>query len=590
MPAIPDSGDLTATPYWRVFLFFLVTGIGLLLLDGPPGASFAADVDDIARKLQIADLLRDGQWHDLSWPVLAMPGAYVTPWSRLVDTPYMMVTWVLGLFMAPDAAFAAARLVVPPLWFVAYAALAARVIQHISGPHLRALPIIAAAVASLLALPEFYPGRIDHHNVQLVLMLALCLGLVSPHRYAGVLIGLASFLSVAVGLECAPFVALALVGLGLAAVWTGDSDLARRLSQAGLTLVIVTLPASAVLIGPGAMSQVQCDALSAPWIAALCLGGLVLAAVPRLWRHERFAGPVARLFSLSVPGAVLLAGLWLAVPGCHAGPLWMIDPIASEYWFARIPQEHGLIEGYARGAPLAIPVVMGGLMTALIAAWYWARPRSAGALVILLMASAALLLTILQSRNFRFPAVFIPLFVPAVLMALSTVSTWTKRLAPLAVPVVLGLALVGLVNRTELAVDPILIMDGDACKDGDFLVLDNAPPGIVMAPSGLSFTLAEHIVPTHGPHQLASLPFHRAAPSISKLAKAFIMDDSAARREALAPFTYVAVCTTNVTFDGSVAPLYVALSAGEDWPGLVDVETDRASRFRLLRINHEALR
>ncbi len=87
MPAIPDSGDLTTTPYWRVFLLFLVTGIGLLLLDGPPGASFAADVDDIARKLQIADLLRDGPWHDLSWPVLAMPGAYVTPRSRLVDAP-----------------------------------------------------------------------------------------------------------------------------------------------------------------------------------------------------------------------------------------------------------------------------------------------------------------------------------------------------------------------------------------------------------------------------------------------------------------------------------------------------------------------
>lgn len=589
MPAILDSGNLTATSYWRIFLLFLVTGIGVLLLDGPPGASFAADVDDIARKLQIADLLHDGRWHDLSWPILAMPDAYVTPWSRLVDTPYVIVTWLLGLFMAPDAAFAGARLVVPPLWFTAYAALAARLIQHISGPHLRALPIIAAAVASLLALPEFYPGRIDHHNVQLVLMLALCLGLVSPHKHAGVLIGMASFLSVAVGLECAPFVAVALVGLGLAAVWTGDSDLARRLSQAGLTLVIITLPASLLLIGSGTMSQVACDALSAPWIAALCLGGLILAAAPRLWRGERFAGPGARLFSLAVPGAVLLAGLWLAFPACHAGPMWMIDPIANEYWFARIPQEHGLIEGYARGAPLAIPVVIGGLMAVLIAAWSWARPRTPGALVILVMASAALLLTILQSRNFRFPAVFIPLFVPAVLMALPTVSSWTRRLVPLALPVCLGLALVGLVKRTDLAIEPILLMEGDACKDADFSVLDNALPGIVMAPSGLSFTLAEHITATRGLHRLASLPFHRAAPSISRVAKTFIMSDATARREALAPVAYVAVCTTNVTFDGSVAPFYVALSAGEDWPGLIDLDTERSSRFRLLRIDHAAL-
>tara|TARA_R110002072_G_scaffold241808_1_gene400679 strand:+ start:100 stop:1872 length:1773 start_codon:yes stop_codon:yes gene_type:complete len=590
MPAIPDSGDLTATPYWRVFLLFLATGIGILLLDGPPGASFAADIDDIARKLQIADLLRDGQWHDLSWPFLAMPDAYVTPWSRLVDAPYVFVTWLLDPFMEPSAAFAAARLIVPPLWFVAYAALAARVIQHLSGPHLRALPIIAAAVASLFALPEFYPGRIDHHNVQLVLMLALCLGLVSPHPYAGVLIGIASFLSVAVGLECAPFVALALVGFGLAAVWTGNGDLAQKLSQAGLALFIVTLPASLLLIGPRTMAQVQCDALSAPWIAALCLGGLVLAAAPRLWQFPHFVGPVSRLLSLAVPGTVLLAGLWLAFPACHGGPLWMIDPIANEYWFSRIPREHGLIEGYTEGAPLAIPVVMGFLMAVLIAAWDWARPRTAGSLVILGMASAALVLTILQTRNYRFPAVFIPLFVPAVLIALPTVSSWTRRLVPIAVPLCLGLALVGWVTRTERAIDPVMLMQGDACKDADFAALDNAPPGIVMAPSGLSFTLAEHIVSTHGPHQLVSLPFHRAAPSISRTAKALIMNDSIARREALAPFAYVAVCTTNVTFDGSVAPLYVALSAGEDWPGLVDVEADRASRFRLLRIDHEALR
>jgi hypothetical protein len=502
----------------------------------------------------------------------------------------VFVTWLLGLFMGPQAAFSAARLVVPPLWFVAYAALAARVIQHLSGPRLRALPVIAAAIASLLALPEFYPGRIDHHNVQLVLMLALCLGLVSPHRHAGVLIGMASFLSVAVGLECAPFVALALVGLGLAAVWTGDTDLVQRLSKAGLTLFIVSLPASVVLIGPGAMAQTQCDALSTPWIAALCLGGLVLAAAPRLWQSQRFGGRVSRLLSLAVPGTILLAGLWLAFPACHAGPLWMIDPVANEYWFSRIPQEHSLIEGYARGAPLAIPVVMGGLMAVLIATWQGARPRTAGALVILLLASAALLLTVLQTRNFRFPAVFVPLFVPSVMIALQTVTSWTKRLVPLAVPLCLGLALAGLVKRTDLAIEPILVMEGDACKDADLSALDTAPPGIVMAPSGLSFTLAEHIDATQGPHQLASLPFHRAAPSISRVAKTFIVDDSKTRREALAPFTYVAVCTTNVTFDGSIAPLYEALSAGKEWPGLVDLGSENTSRFRLLRIDHDALK
>ena len=85
-------------------------------------------------------------------------------------------------------------------------------------------------------------------------------------------------------------------------------------------------------------------------------------------------------------------------------PLWMIDAVANEYWFSRIPREHGLIEGYAKGAPLAIPVVMGGLMAVLIAAWYWAPPPHRPARwLFFLLATAAMILTILQTRKLQVP-------------------------------------------------------------------------------------------------------------------------------------------------------------------------------------------
>ena len=355
MPTPSESSASPATPFWQLFAIFILVGACVFLLD------------DIARKLQIMDLLRDGQWHDPTWPFLAMPEPYYSPWSRLVDAPYVLVTWVLSPFTGTETAFGLSRLIVPVLWFGVYAVLAVRIMQRLTPSGLNALSIGIAALCAFLAIAEFHPGRIDHHNVQLVLMLVLCLGLVSPHRHAGVLIGLASFLSVAIGLECTPFVAIAIVGLGLVAAWTGEASHVRRLTATGLTLCIITLPLSLMLIGSTAVGQVQCDALSAPWVLALSAGGLVIALAPRLWRLDAFAHTAARLASLAVPGALLLVLLWVAFPLCHHGPLYMIDPVAKEYWFSRIFQEHNILEHYAEGGLVPVifaPVAFIGILLA----------------------------------------------------------------------------------------------------------------------------------------------------------------------------------------------------------------------------------
>ena len=107
-------------------LVFLVVALCLLGADAINGST-VQDIDDIARQLQITDLLRDGEWHDLTWPFLAMPEPYVSPWSRLVDLPYVVVTWLFQPALGQDAAFAIARFVVPLLCLVAYARYQIRV-------------------------------------------------------------------------------------------------------------------------------------------------------------------------------------------------------------------------------------------------------------------------------------------------------------------------------------------------------------------------------------------------------------------------------------------------------------------------------
>jgi hypothetical protein len=88
---------------------------------------------------------------------------------------------------------------------------------------------------------------------------------------------------------------------------------------------------------------------------------------------------------------------------------------------------------------------------------------------------------------------------------------------------------------------------------------------------------------------VASVPFHRASPGMRRTFDAFLADDSKVRQDALQPFDYVAVCLMRGKLQGA-SSLYVALSAGRDWPGLIRVASDPGNPFQLFRIDHMALR
>ena len=71
---------------------------------------------------------------------------------------------------------------------------------------------------------------------------------------------------------------------------------------------------------------------------------------------------------------------------------------------------------------------------------------------------------------------------------------------------------------------------------------------------------------------------------------AFTSNDPTARAEALAPFDYLAICARDVGFPGmDDFPLFAALVHRESVPGLIPVEPERDSMFKLYRIDHSAM-
>jgi hypothetical protein len=566
---------------------FLLIAIGLLAGDAVNGST-VQDIDDIARRLQIADLLRDGEWHDLTWPFLAMPEPYVSPWSRLVDLPYVLVTWLFQPALGQDAAFEIARFVVPLLWLIAYAWLAVRLIREILGEQPSLPQIGAAAVASLFAVIEFMPNRVDHHNVQIVLLLALCLGIVSKHRFAGILVGVASVLSIAVGLECAPYIALALAGVAIHAALAPNSTMVARLSLTGWSLLAFTLPAGLLLTG-GALFQTQCDALSAPWASALIAAGVVAAGAPIIWKRLGLHSPTARLGVLVAGALVVLGVLWTAFPECHAGPYTMINETAHTYWISNVIQEKGPAGAFARGENLLVLIFM-VLLALTLGAWMNPKTYRSPVLILLLIATLGTLLTAWQMRNFKFPAALLPLFLPLFIERVREDGGARRAIAVLLPPALLLASFALLVKPTGRALTLIDYMEGDACRDADLSSLETLPASRIMAPLGLSLTLAEYISDTGSPHKIAAMPFHRASPGIERVFQTFALTNPELRKQALAPYSYVAICTLPETSaDPSAALLYATLSSSKGWPGLVEVSPITGSRLRLLEIDHDTV-
>jgi hypothetical protein len=586
-----------AASLWRAFLIVYATALALCALDLLDGKPFDGDIDDILRAIQIKQLMSPaGQWWNLALPMIGSPEVYLSPWSRLVDLPYVLLTKLASPLVGQERAISLAFLLWPPLLLAVYSLLAAMIVQRLSPARNRVDNLLLAATTAtmLLAVWEFVPGRIDHHNMQIVALMAIMAGLVRWDRPGGLLVGLGTLASVAIALEGLPFVAVVFAGLILC-VLRGNRQALEVLAPACLVMLVATIPLALLLLGPAASFSTQCDAFSAPYILLLmgCAGILLVGCIGLsqrpLW---------ARLLVMAIGGAVLLVAFAKLFPLCLSGPYWMIDPLSRALWFDRIAQEQDFAF-YAADAPIVVLLLIGvqvvvaaAALPRIVARLRQGEPASA---IILAVAVASLLLTLLMVRYIRFPFAFAPLFLPMAFQqasedeAIRRATAWRNRVVwPAASVIAIGMVCLRLLSDpAERPFDAVDRMAYDDCRTGDFSGLANLAPGHIIAPGALALSMAASSMPEG--FTVGGIPYHRAAPGLKRAFEAFTSSDLAVRRAALEPFDYVAVCRFPLKLEGDPAPLYDALSAGGDWPGLNRVPTDAANRFQIFRIDHAAL-
>ncbi|MGF9563901.1 hypothetical protein [Neorhizobium sp. JUb45] len=587
-----DKTDVSRLSLSKIFLILYSTAFVLCMLDLVDGLLYLGDIDDSMRASQIrAFMLPGGRWWDLTLPSINLPQPYVSPWSRLVDLPYILLASALKPLIGQEIAFSLAFNIWPPVLLAVYCFFAASVCRRFAPPSslIGILLLVATSILMVLSIWEFAPGRIDHHNVQLVALSAVFAGLSRWDRCGGVLIGTGSVVSVAVALEGIPFVAMAFASLFIC-VLARDRLALLVLHAASLSMLVLTLPLAFVLIGPAGIKSTQCDAFSAPYIlllvgCATILGGLS----PLVARHKGWLVPML------LSGAAFIMLFICLFPDCLSGPYWMIDPVSKNYWFDRIPQEASSLYFIQESQfnNIAFEALMAAVL--ILSAPPVFREFKAGRNALLAMwgfAALSLLLTVFMGRYLRFAFAFIPLLLPVAMSYSRNACFQYSRFANLGVMISTGFVLavivlaVAVAPRREVILDAATFMSFDACKRASFGALSTVPAGKIVAPEGLAMTLLPSLP---SGFSVAAVPFHRASPGMKRVFEAFLSSDPAIRLAALAPFDYVAACRFPIKPDIGTAPLYDALSAGQDWPGLIRLPTGADNPFQLFRIDHATL-
>ncbi|MEG3176647.1 hypothetical protein U1872_10435 [Sphingomonas sp. RB3P16] len=349
------------------------------------------DTDDMLRLQQIRDWLAGQAFADLSQHRLGAAPGLAMHWSRLPDlVPGAMIALLTPLLGAHGAELVAV-IVWPTLLFAGALLLIARIARLLGGSAIARTAVVVAAIA-FPTTTIFLPGRIDHHGLQVVLLLIVARGLVArPAIEPGLVAGLAAAASFVIGMETAPLLAAA--GVALAIGWLqarpGADD---RMMGFGIGIGAGLLAAS-ILFRPTLWDFSACDGFTmTAWragvIAAFAPMGMALAA-------RDIASPATR----AVLGAIILcligAGIVLVAPQCLS-PYGMVDPLLARLWLSNVGEAQPL---FAASLPTAFGYA--GVMGAgvLASAWQLRVTRDLRWSCLLLLQLAALVLTCVQLRG-----------------------------------------------------------------------------------------------------------------------------------------------------------------------------------------------
>ena len=264
-------------------------------------------------------------------------------WSRLVDAPIAAIMLAASAVTGSMATGETVALVLwPAMLFAAGLCFLLHAVRGFAGGEAM-LPALLIGAAGFHYIGVFAPGMLDHHNVQIVLSLAMVSFLIDASARNSAILGAAAgacaALQLGVAMEAVPYVAAA--GL-VVALWFlfKPAETLRVALGFGLALGAVACAVFVATIPPAMWFATECDAFSLPQLAGAGLSGLGLAAIAASagLRNATFSRAAA-LGSLGLALGAILAGLF---PQCLGDPYAGLDPRLKSWWLDAVTEAQPL--------------------------------------------------------------------------------------------------------------------------------------------------------------------------------------------------------------------------------------------------------
>lgn len=492
------------------------------------------DTDDNLRLAQVRAWLDGQSWFDLrQYRFDPDHGGANIHWSRLVDLPIAGLILALKPMVGTAAAERWAVGIAPMLPLSLLAFSLALTTRRLVGERAWILPLIGL-LSAYSTIGMFNPLRIDHHGWQLAfLALAIC-GMADPRKArGGVVMGLATGLSLTIGLEM--LIYLALLGGAAVLIWVVDLEGRRRLAGYSVSLAAST-GLGYLLFASYANRAPVCDALSPVWLSNAAVGAAVILGLSFLnlrdWK--------ARLAAAILAGAVVALFHAAAWPNCLQR-LEGVSQEATELWLNRVREARPFYLFDWRIASVAVALPLIGLAGwALLLRRSWAMGSEARDLffrtaAVALTATAGFGLLFWQMR--ASPAaqmMALPASAGLVVLVGSVMLNAESPLKRLLGVIVVTLSLGALV---PIVVNVIPKSDEKPLQKRVGVANRNCAKGTALAaidrlPKGLVFTFIDLgprlIVLTH--HDAVGGPYHRNYPAIVDVMKTFRGDVQQARQ------------------------------------------------------------
>lgn len=552
-------------------VLWLIVGFSLLTLNAPADLwgtitrLRVPDTDDAMRLVGVRDLLAGQGWYDNVQYRFLPPGGVQSHWSRLVDAPIAGLILLLSPIAGRPLAEGLTAVLWPLLLLGLFCLMVYRGVRERFGPRAAVLAVFVAT-QTFGILVQFQAGRVDHHNLQILAIFGLALCLVRGGLRPGLVGGGLAALSLAIGLEALPYIALGALFLAGDWVLRGRAALPAFLGF-GLGLS-AAFPLFAAQTAPSLWGTAYCDALSPPWLwlaAGGCAAALACAGLDR-----RLTSAGARLGLAALCGGALLGGFAALFPACLGGPFPDMTPLVRAHWLHTVNEMSSVPKfvAWRQWEILAFYPIL--VVAAAAATWAAFRgPERRLFRVAALFLWPGVLLGFVQLRGIYVAVAFVPLVAgPVIDRALAAAPH--LRGARLWGALALSAGLVGS-SWTALALlagalTPTAANGRDpggavTCHaDAAVAPLAALPPGTVLAPIFIGPSIL-----LRTPHSVVGAPYHRAIPGLTAVIEGLGGTEADLRRQVRAhDIRYLATCPSRPGDDLQAETAFVTrLTRGE---------------------------